>query len=129
MSKNSYTPIYILLANMRSNEPQQLTEVLSFVGIGYYRRTLNKIAKKLTQSRRPGPLCPRAVTPPDPPLGVPAFTTNCPVPSKALTFSRTCGKFLAQYSAAFSQLPHLVITGCGELMIAENFASIFIFYH
>ena len=37
MSKNSYTPIYILLANMRSDEPQQLTEVLSFVGIGYYR--------------------------------------------------------------------------------------------
>ena len=37
MSKNSYTPIYILLAYMRSNESQQLTEVLSFVGIGYPR--------------------------------------------------------------------------------------------
>ena len=37
ISKNNYTPIYILFAYMRSNERQQLTEVLSFVTIDCHR--------------------------------------------------------------------------------------------
>jgi len=57
-----------------------------------------------------------------------SFTTNCPVPSKALPISWTCGNILVGVFCCLQQLLYLVTTGRRGLLIAENFTfrSIFL---